>query len=113
MTDCLFCKIAAGEIPAKFVYEDETVVAFADIAPRLPVHILIVPKKHIVSLGEATSEDVQLLGHIQLVACQIAEKMGIRETGFRLVTNSGADSGQEVPHLHYHLIGGEKMKIFC
>ena len=109
MSDCLFCKIAAGEIPSAKVYEDEHIVAFRDIAPKAPVHILLIPKKHLASLAEAGPDDAALLGKMQLLARQLAEKEGVAESGFRVLTNSGPNSGQEVAHLHYHLLGGEPL----
>ena len=109
MSDCLFCKIAAGEIPSAKVYEDEEILAFRDIAPKAPVHILLIPKKHLASLAEAGPDDAALLGKMQLFARQLAEKEGVAESGFRVLTNSGPNSGQEVAHLHYHLLGGEPL----
>ena len=103
--DCIFCKIIKGEIPCKKVYEDENVFAFYDINPVAPVHILIVPKKHIDNLNSVTKEDRNLLGDIQVAARKIAEKVGISDA-FRLLTASGERAGQSVFHLHYHLIGG-------
>lgn len=113
MKDCLFCKIAAGEIPAAKVYEDDELLAFKDIAPKAPVHLLIIPKKHLASLAEATAEDAAWLGRIQILARRLAEEQGVAGSGFRVVANSGADSGQEVAHLHYHLLGGEKLGDIC
>lgn len=113
MTDCLFCKIAAGEIPSNKVYEDEDILAFRDIAPKAKTHILIIPKRHIACLGEATPKDAALLAKIQILATLIAKQEGIDKTGFRLLTNSGPDSGQEVAHLHYHLLGGESLGDIC
>lgn len=113
MTDCLFCKIVAGEIPSTKVYEDEELLAFRDIAPKAPVHILIIPKKHIASLAEVKPEDAPLLAKIQILARLLAEQEGILESGFRLLTNSGRDSGQEVAHLHYHLVGGGQLGDIC
>ena len=107
---CLFCKIAAGEIPSRKAYEDETVYAFHDIAPQAPVHILIIPKRHIGSVQELTRADDALLGHMFEVARKIAAENGLDETGYRLITNIGADAGQSVPHLHLHLIGGKTLK---
>jgi histidine triad (HIT) family protein len=95
------------------VYEDEDVLAFRDISPKAPTHILIIPKKHLTSLADTTDEDAALLGKIQILARQLAEKEGIAEGGFRVISNSGADSGQEVPHLHYHLVGGRKLGDIC
>ncbi|HNX29214.1 MAG TPA: histidine triad nucleotide-binding protein [Syntrophomonadaceae bacterium] len=110
MKECLFCKIAAGEISASKVYEDDKIVAFEDIEPAAPVHILLIPRTHIVSLNEADTNNLELLGHIQLVAAQLAKKMKIDKAGFRLVNNNGDEGGQEIPHLHYHLLGGRTMK---
>jgi histidine triad (HIT) family protein len=108
MTDCLFCKIIAGKIPAKKVYEDEKTFAFEDINPQAPTHVLIIPKKHIVGIDQATEEDAELVGYCQLVAAKIARERKI-ENGFRTVYNVGADAGQTVFHLHLHLLGGRKM----
>jgi histidine triad (HIT) family protein len=107
MKDCVFCKIVAGEIPAKKVFEDETLVAFHDINPIAPVHVLVVPKKHIARLAEAQKSDQTLLGHIQLVAAQVAREMGVAEA-FRLLMANGEKAGQSVQHMHYHVIGGWK-----
>ena len=107
---CLFCKIAAGEIPSKKAYEDETVYAFHDIAPQAPVHILVIPKTHIESAQALTREDDALLAHLFEVARIIATENGLDKTGYRLITNVGADAGQSVPHLHLHLIGGKTLK---
>lgn len=107
---CIFCKIAAGEIPSKKAYEDESVYAFYDIAPQAPVHILVIPKTHISSAQALTREDDALLGHMFEVARRIAEENGLDKTGYRLITNVGADAGQSVPHLHLHLIGGKTLK---
>lgn len=109
MTDCLFCKIAAGEIPSAKVYEDEEILAFRDINPQAPVHILIIPKKHVASLAEVGEEDAALLGKIQVLTRKLAEQEGVAVSGFRIVSNSGPDSGQEVGHLHYHLMGGRDL----
>ncbi|MBM7560714.1 HIT domain-containing protein [Fusibacter tunisiensis] len=110
MSDCLFCKIVKGDIPSTKVYEDEWVYAFKDIQPEAPVHILIVPKVHLDSIAKASEKDVKLLGHIQLVAAEIARSEGLEEAGYRLVTNIGEDGGQTVQHLHYHLLGGRTLK---
>lgn len=109
MTDCLFCKIAAGEIPSNKVYEDEEILAFRDINPQAPTHILIIPKKHIASLAEVTEEDAALLGKMQILTRKLAEEDGVLVSGFRVISNSGPDSGQEVAHLHYHLMGGRDL----
>lgn len=113
MQDCIFCKIIKKEIPSQIVYEDDMVLAFNDINPLAPVHILIIPKKHIVNLAEVTEDDKELLGHIHYVASNIAREKGIDKTGFRIVSNHNKDAGQEVYHLHFHLIGGKGLKIFA
>jgi histidine triad (HIT) family protein len=109
MSKTLFEKIAAREIPASIVYEDELVLAFKDINPQAPVHVLIVPKKTIVRLGEATPEDQAVLGHLLLKAAEVAGKLGLSQSGFRLVFNNGRDAGEAVPHLHCHILGGRPM----
>ncbi len=109
MTDCIFCKIAHKEIPTELLYEDEDVIAFNDIAPKSPVHILIVPKKHIDSVNNLEEENKELLGKLVLVAKDIAKEKGISETGYRLIFNTGRDAGQTVDHIHLHLMGGEKL----
>ncbi len=106
MTDCLFCKMARKEITPDIVYEDEDILAFKDINPKAPVHVLIIPKKHVADVTELSAAEAAVAGRIQLVAAQIAREQGIAESGFRLLTNCKADGGQEVFHLHYHLIGG-------
>jgi histidine triad (HIT) family protein len=106
MSDCLFCKIAAGEIPATLVYEDEACVAFNDISPQAPVHILIIPRVHIDSLDKAAADDAPLLGHLLATAADIARKNGFAENGYRVVINTNADGGQTVFHLHVHLLAG-------
>lgn len=103
--DCIFCKIIDGEVPCKKVYEDKNIFAFYDINPMAPVHILIIPKKHIKNLGSVAGEDKNVLGEIQLIARKIARDVGIGDA-FRLLTASGKGAGQSVFHLHYHLIGG-------
>lgn len=107
---CLFCRIAAGEIPSAKVYEDDTVFAFRDIAPQAPVHVLIIPKKHVDSLQALSEADTPLLGHMFAVARQIAVQEGVAETGYRIISNVGEDAGQSVKHLHLHLIGGKTLK---
>lgn len=104
--DCLFCKIVAGQIPSTKVYEDEYVLAFKDINPIAPVHILVVPKKHLASVNELSSEDTVMLGHAFAAIQQIARETGVAESGYRVVTNTGKDSGQVVFHLHFHVLGG-------
>ncbi len=109
MSDCIFCKIAAGEIPSKKVYEDERVLAFYDLDPQAPVHILIIPKEHIASAADITEENSAIIAHIFEVAARLAKELGL-DGGFRLVANTGADGGQTVQHLHVHLLGGRSMK---
>ncbi len=109
--ECLFCKIINGEIPSKKVYEDETVYAFYDINPMAPVHVLIVPKQHIASVNDVTAENSAVISHIYEVAAQLAKELGIAESGYRVVTNCGKDAGQTVFHLHFHLLGGQPLKL--
>ena len=107
--DCLFCKIIAGQIPAKKVYEDDKVFAFEDINPQAPTHVLIVPKQHIVGLKEAKPEDAEIIGYCQLVAAQLGRERKI-EDGYRTVYNVGPGAGQSVFHIHLHLLGGRPLK---
>ena len=110
MSDCIFCKIAAGEIPSQKVFEDESVVAFKDLSPQAPVHVLIVPKKHVQSVAQLSAVDKELAAHILVdVTPKLANELGIADTGFRLVVNTGDEGGQTVNHLHVHLLGGRKM----
>jgi histidine triad (HIT) family protein len=109
MSDCLFCKIVDGEIPAKLVHEDDDVVAFEDIHPQAPVHLLIIPRRHIASLNDATDADAELLGRVMLVARRLARARGVA-TGYRLINNCGASAGQSVFHLHVHLLAGRAMQ---
>ena len=109
MEDCLFCKIGAKKIPGKIVYEDDRLFAFEDINPQAPSHILICPRKHFVSLTDATQEDGALLGHILLVAAKLARERQLLE-GYRAVFNNGAGAGQSVFHLHLHLLGGRSFR---
>ena len=106
----IFEKIIAREIPAKIVYEDDLCICFHDIAPQAPVHLLMVPKKCIVRVGEAEAEDKETLGHLMLMTQKVAKQEGFNDSGFRVVINSGPDSGEEVPHLHLHLLAGRQMK---
>lgn len=103
--DCIFCKIAAGEIPSTKVYEDDTVVAFNDLAPQAPVHVLIIPKEHIASAAEINESNSAVVAHIFEVAAKIAAEKGLKD-GFRIVNNCGDSAGQSVKHLHFHLMGG-------
>ena len=109
MNDCLFCKIAAGQIPSTKVYEDEQVLAFRDIAPQAPVHVLVIPKKHVSGWYDAKDEDDALLAHLMRVAAKVAEIEGIVDSGFRVVSNCGEDAQQTVKHLHLHVLGGKAM----
>lgn len=109
--DCLFCSIVKGDIPSTKVYEDETVYAFKDINPMAPVHVLIIPKVHISSINDVTAENSAVIAHIYEVTAKLAKELGIDESGFRVVSNCGADAGQTVFHLHFHLLGGTKLKV--
>jgi histidine triad (HIT) family protein len=106
---CLFCKIVERAIPAKVLYEDDRVLAFADIAPQAPTHAVVIPKKHIARLDDAKSEDEALLGHLMLCATKVARDLGVAESGYRLVINNGAHAGQSVDHLHAHVLGGRAL----
>jgi histidine triad (HIT) family protein len=108
MNDCIFCKIIKGEIPSKKVYEDDRVLAFHDINPVTPIHVLVIPKEHIESLAQVKNEQLELIGYLHGVISNIAQDLGLKE-GFRVVNNSGKNGGQEVGHLHFHLLGGKKM----
>lgn len=110
MTDeCIFCRIAAGQAPGDIVYKDEDFVAFRDILPQAPTHILIIPRKHITSAAELTEGQEELAGRLMIIARGLAEKEGIADRGYRLVVNCGSEGGQQVPHLHLHLIGGRRL----
>jgi histidine triad (HIT) family protein len=108
--NCIFCKIVKGESPARFVYQDEHVVAFHDIAPQAPVHVLVIPRKHIGSVLELTEEDLEIVGAIHRAIRRVAQDLGVAESGFRVVTNCGRDGHQTVFHLHYHVLGGRSMR---
>ena len=110
MENCLFCKIIAGTIPSTKVYEDETVLAFRDIAPQAPTHILVIPKVHISGADGVTAENSAVVAHIFEVIPQIAKAEGLAN-GYRIVSNCGADAGQTVPHLHFHILGGKKLAL--
>ena len=109
MSKTLFEKIVAREIPAAIVYEDDLVLAFRDINPQAPVHVLLVPKQPIPRIGEAAAADQQLLGHLLLKAAKVAGELGLTKSGYRLVFNNGPDAGEAVPHLHCHILGGRHM----
>jgi len=106
--DCIFCKIAKGEIPAKIIFKDDKVVAFEEISPQGPVHILVIPTKHIPTLLDITDEDEKLMGYMYTVINKIAEEKSLNDKGFRLVINCKKDAGQEIFHVHIHMIGGRK-----
>jgi len=109
MSDCIFCKIAAGEIPAEKVYEDDQVVGFRDLNPQAPVHVLLIPRRHIATLNDLTEGDEALVGHLYHVAARIAADEGLAERGYRTVMNCNAEGGQTVFHIHLHLLGGRQM----
>lgn len=109
MADCLFCKMVRKEITPDIVYEDNDVLAFKDIRPQAPIHILVIPKKHIATLNDLQAEDAELMGKIFFVAKEVAKQVGIDQSGFRTVFNCNRDAGQEVYHIHLHLLGGRKM----
>jgi len=109
MEDCIFCKIINREIPSDIVYEDQEIIAFKDIQPAAPIHILIIPKKHIPSLVQLEKEDEILVGKIYTVINKVAEKIGVKENGYRVIVNCGKDGGQEVQHLHFHLLAGKHL----
>ena len=106
--DCIFCKIANGEIPSNKVYEDETVVAFHDIAPQTPVHVIVIPRQHIACAADITEENSAVIAHIFEVISKLAKELGL-DNGFRIINNCGADGGQTVGHIHFHILGGKKL----
>ncbi len=106
---CLFCRIAAGEIPAERLHDDELVVAFRDVAPQAPVHVLLIPRRHIESARDLGEADAEVLARLFTVARDVARREGVAESGYRLVTNAGADAGQSVAHLHVHLLAGRPL----
>ena len=110
MSNCLFCKIVAGEIPSTKVYEDETLLAFRDIAPQAPCHVLVIPKVHIADVNGITAENSAVVAHIFQVIPQIAKAEGL-ENGYRVVSNCGPDAGQTVQHLHFHILGGKQLSL--
>jgi len=107
--ECVFCRIVAGELPVEALYQDDDVMAFRDINPLAPVHVLIIPKRHITSLAALADDDTTIIGHMVRVANQLARQEGVAEKGYRLVISSGEDGGQVVPHLHMHLLGGRRL----
>ncbi len=110
MSECIFCRIAAGRAPARVVWEDDQALVFHDLHPQAPVHLLVIPRRHVVSVNAATPADRDLLGHLLLVAAHAARAAGLDARGFRIVTNCGADAGQSVFHLHLHVLGGRPMR---
>jgi len=111
MDNCLFCKIVNKEIPGDIVYEDAEILAFKDINPVAPVHLLVIPKKHLTSMNDLSAEDTEVVGKIFLVLKKLAAEYGVDASGYRVVVNTGADGGQQIGHLHYHLIGGKKLGV--
>ena len=109
MENCIFCKIINREIPSKIVYEDDKVIAFNDVNPAAPIHILVIPKKHIETLLEVSEEDSKLIAYIYQIINKIAKQEGFAEKGFRVISNYGEDSGQEVKHIHFHVLAGKKL----
>lgn len=110
MENCIFCKIVKGEIPSQKVYEDEKVLAFKDISPEAPVHVIVIPKNHIASVNELTEENSDIISHIFMTVKDIAQKLDLADKGFRVVTNCGKDGGQTVGHIHFHLLGGRTLQ---
>ena len=109
MSDCLFCKIAEKKIPSKIVHEDDKAVAFDDVNPQAPTHVLVIPRKHVASIAELNEADIGLLGHLLLTGSKVAKQKGIAEGGYRFVVNTGKNGGQTVFHLHLHVLGGRPM----
>ena len=107
--DCIFCKIVSGEIPGEILYQDDEVIAFPDINPVTPVHLLVIPKRHIPTLAHLSEDEIPLIGHMVIVANRLAREHGLAESGYRLVINCGKEGGQAVPHLHLHILGGRQL----
>ncbi|MGE5236832.1 MAG: histidine triad nucleotide-binding protein [Acidobacteriota bacterium] len=110
MDGCIFCRIASGSIRARLLFEDDELLAFHDLSPQAPVHVLVIPRRHIASLADSSVDDRELLGKLLLACGEVARRTGISDDGFRVVTNTGARSGQSVFHLHFHVIGGRSMR---
>lgn len=106
---CVFCKLAKGQLRADIVYEDNTVLAFKDIHPQAPVHVLVIPREHITALWEVDESHIQVLGRMILAANDVADRLGVQETGYRIVINTGTEAGQTVDHVHLHVLGGRKL----
>lgn len=111
MDNCLFCKIIAGEIPSKKVYEDDDVYAFHDVNPNAPVHVLVIPKRHISSVAEVDDTNIETVSRVMLAIPKVARQIGLSENGYRVITNCGEDAGQTVKHLHFHILGGKKLPV--
>ena len=109
MSTCLFCRIAAGTVPSKILHQDDDVVAFEDINPQAPVHVLVIPRKHVPSIGETDAGDAALLSRLLMACAKIARDKGLASSGYRILTNTGLDAGQSVFHLHWHVLGGRQM----
>lgn len=110
MGECIFCKIMAGEIPSKKIYEDDKILAFYDISPAAPIHFLVIPKAHISSANELTEENAEIVSHIFIIINKIVKELGIADSGYRIVNNCGADGGQTVNHIHFHILGARELK---
>ncbi|MDD5040611.1 MAG: histidine triad nucleotide-binding protein [Patescibacteria group bacterium] len=110
MSDCIFCKVIEKKLPARFIRETDDFIVIPDIAPKAPIHLLLIPKKHIVSLNDASAADQSLLGNMLYAAKQLAQEHGIAGSGYKIVLNTGPDSGQAVGHIHIHLLGGKKLE---
>lgn len=106
---CIFCKLAQGQVRAEIILQDDRVIAFKDIHPQAPAHALVIPRRHITALWDTDRDDEALLGHIVLTCNEVAQELGIAESGYRIIANSGADAGQSVDHLHFHVLGGRKL----
>ncbi|SDG19539.1 histidine triad nucleotide-binding protein [Desulfosporosinus hippei] len=109
MSDCIFCQIALRKIPSEIAYEDDEIIAFKDIQPLAPVHLVVIPKVHLRSLNDVTSDNEGLIGHLFGIIRRLAEEFGVAESGYRVVTNTGTDGGQVIGHLHFHLLGGKAL----
>lgn len=111
MEDCIFCKIVNGEIPSKKVYEDEKILAFYDVNPEAPVHVLVIPKEHISSVNEINEKNSKVISDIFIVINKIVSELGIAKDGYRIITNTGENGGQSVKHMHFHVLGGKKLPL--
>ena len=109
MSDCIFCRVVTGTIPSKIVYQDDHAVAFDDVNPQAPVHVLVVPRRHVGSVGDFEATDAALLGHLALTCVKVANQKGIAQSGYRIVANTGANAGQSVAHVHFHVLGGRSL----